>query len=595
MHEPAPFGRMVIETSRGLREVFLGPASRIRPERTTIDWRRAPLAEVFFSCAPGDDYEVELEDRLLEGRLVERQTLGFEPAALELSAPTTVREPLAEAELVLDPAQQAAVDLPPGRSLLVLGEPGFGKTTVALYRAASLARRAKRTGDGFRGLVLVPTQGLCRLASALLRRLGQGDRVEVAVFDDWILARARRAFPRLPSATGRDATVATRRLKRHPALRAVLPEVAAGTTGSPPPWKPWPPGRATRHDLLHLLGDSLLLDRVLDAAKGDLPAHARSETLEHTRVQFSDPAEVAWSHVDPERLATLDGLNIDEGTPMQDAGTVDTEDGAVLFELNVLRCGSDATAAAPKPRRWHHLVLDEAQEFTPLELAVIGRALLPGGSITVAGDVDQHTSETSSTTAWRDALRELGLHRPKRLVLEIAYRCPSEVLGFARRVLAESGPWPAPTGGIVTSHHPHPFALCEALTRELRCLLDSSPRSRVAVVCRRPEGARRLAALLERGVDCGLVADGADPLRPGLVIASLAEVKGLEFDVVVAPDLDPVSWPDEPLSRRALRVAATRASHQLWLATVGSWSPLVASHALCGSPRSTGSGGSGRI
>ena len=580
MPEPALFGRMVIETSRGRREVFLGATSRIQPERAVLDWRRAPLAEVFFSRLPSDDYEIELDDRLLEGRLLERELLGFDASPLPLSPPPVIREPLSEAGLTLDPTQQAAVDLPPGRSLLVLGEPGFGKTTVALYRAVALARRAQERGDGFRGLVLVPTDGLRRLATALLRRLGQAGRIEVVVFDDWILARARRAFPRLPGSDGRDASVATRRLKRHPALRAVLPDVADGSTGSPPPWKPWPPDRATRHDLLHLFGDSLLLDRILAAAHGDLPAHARPETLEHTRVQFSDPAEVAWAHVDPERLATLDGLSIDEGTPMQDADTIDAEDGAVLFELNLLRRGDHATPATPKPKRWHHLVLDEAQEFTPIELAAIGRAVLPGGSVTVAGDADQHTSETGSATGWEHALNELGLRRPKSVRLQTTYRCPHEVLGFARRVLAGEGPWPEPEGAIVTSRHAHPFALCEALTRELRAVLDASPRSRVAVVCRRSEQARRLAPLLERGVDCGLVADGADPLRPGLVVAALAEVKGLEFDLVVVPDLNPITWPDDPLSRRALLVAATRASHQLWLATVGSWSPLVAGRAF---------------
>jgi DNA helicase-2/ATP-dependent DNA helicase PcrA len=54
-------------------------------------------------------------------------------------------------------------------------------------------------------------------------------------------------------------------------------------------------------------------------------------------------------------------------------------------------------------------------------------------------------------------------------------------------------------------------------------------------------------------------------------------VKGLEFDYVVVPDAGIRAYPDEPEARRRLHVAVTRASHQLWIATTGTPSPLLAS------------------
>jgi DNA helicase IV len=54
-------------------------------------------------------------------------------------------------------------------------------------------------------------------------------------------------------------------------------------------------------------------------------------------------------------------------------------------------------------------------------------------------------------------------------------------------------------------------------------------------------------------------------------------VKGLEFDYVIVPDASAATYPTDDESRRRLHVAVTRASHQLWIATVGSPSPLVGS------------------
>ena len=61
----------------------------------------------------------------------------------------------------------------------------------------------------------------------------------------------------------------------------------------------------------------------------------------------------------------------------------------------------------------------------------------------------------------------------------------------------------------------------------------------------------------------------------GIQVTAVEDIKGLEFDVVLIPDLSPRAWPDSPPSRRALYVAATRATHRLWLTTCAEWSPLV--------------------
>src|SRR6185436_19614026 len=104
--------------------------------------------------------------------------------------------------------------LPADTSLVLDGEAGVGKTLVALYRVAALERRASEKSQRFRALVLVPTEGLARLLKLLAHRLSIG-KLEIAVFDTWLLERARVVFPSLPKRTSEGATAQVIGLKRH--------------------------------------------------------------------------------------------------------------------------------------------------------------------------------------------------------------------------------------------------------------------------------------------------------------------------------------------------------------------------------------------
>ncbi len=149
-------------------------------------------------------------------------------------------------DVELAPAQRDAVTLPPGRHLLVLGEAGHGKTTVALHRMAHLWRRA---GEGTRACVVVPTSGLERWLQGPLRRLGAD--VDVVAYERWARPQARATFRGLPRRESEDSGAAVARLKRHPALIPALGAIARTRSATEE--------RARRSDLLHLFGDRVLL------------------------------------------------------------------------------------------------------------------------------------------------------------------------------------------------------------------------------------------------------------------------------------------------------------------------------------------------
>ena len=581
---PAAQGFLAVDTPRGARSYLLGPRTQMDVTPPMLDWRTSPLAEAFFRAAPGEPYEVEAGERTQEGTVRERWLLGRSrvigdtlalsaDASLEMPrpAPREIPPPQREALVVLDPEQQRAVDLGAETSLVVDGEAGVGKTLVALYRVASLQRRARAHSRRFRALVLVPTEGLRRLCRLLADRL-QIEKLEIAVIDPWLVERARLAFPGLPARTSEGATAQTIALKRHPAVRGVLDDFIG--------WKA--PKDAddklprSRMRLLHLWGDQPRLQRIIDAS--GLPARAITETMKHTRIQFETTTEKQFRHVDADRLVALDGKKLDAGTTMEDAHTFDAEDAPVLFEL--MRRGVLPEADLPK---YDHIVVDEAQLRAPMELAAIGDALTKHGTVTLAGDHRQATDETAYFAGWDAAKREIRVPHSAwaDITLEVTYRSVPAIADFARTFLI-----PEPYGGECVIEPPAEPAVwataCDGalaqaaqLCWHLDALLTRDPWRQICVIARTPEHARRLHNELSRGLDPSLVLDGDFRFEPGIIVTTAAAVSGLEFDAVVVPDLDPSFWPSTPELMRSLYVAATRARDWLWLTTPAGWSPLV--------------------
>ena len=597
------------------REVFLGLRTLSDPAVTVLHWQTAPLAAVFFNSCVGEEYELEVGGRVLEGTVLARSLLTFqagELVAVHSAGFLFTRQPgepdsgfgcagavppllpprraagravLPWSKVALDPEQQRAVELPAGRPALVLGEAGCGKTTVAVHRLAALGAAARSSGRRFRALFLVPaaSQGLRHLSARLLHQLGvTEEEVEIAVFDRWAGKQARRVFPKLPERESQDAPAGVVAIKRHPALRSVLAEWAAQRgrrTG------------ASRADLLHLFGDRALLEQVAAASASAVTAEAVREVLEHTRVQFCPTTEEASTHVDADRLITVDGQRIDEGTPMHNAGSIDAEDYAVLFALAALRPGRGESG--PGPTQYDCVVLDEAQEFAPIELELIGRAVRPGGSLIVAGDQAQQVDPSAYFDGFTAVMQALRATDFATVQLAVSYRCPAAVTALARTLRDVDLPTAAPATGLGADPTAEPntdAVVFAALANEchliaqiidaLRDLRQVDSAATVAVICRSPAAAERMARLLGRGLEARLARDGDFRFAAPVEVTCVKEVKGLEFDYVIVPDATSQSYPQDAAARRALYVAVTRTAQQLLLAAAGSFTPLLPGHGI---------------
>ena len=590
VREAAPGGRTV------QKDYLLGSASLLDVASGVriVDWRVAPVARIFYRYREGDDYEESFPGREAEGVVEARRVVVVEkgrlarialddrmlvrdddgewrragdPTALAAGGAGSAVRPGKPAEVtaLLDREQYAAITAPPEQPLVVLGSAGSGKTTVALHRLARLAAEEPARYPLARAAVVVPEEGLARLSRRLLAPLGAAE-TQVQTLDAWAEALARRVFgDRLPR-VWLEAPGVVVSLKRHPALHDALRDRFAAL----------PAAHTTLARLRRRLADAFtdrsVLGGVVERANGELSRSAIEETVRHTMLQLADPlAKQLASITLPELKVAVDGRAIDAGTPEELAGSVDVEDLPILLFLKAWRAGLEAPAIA-------HLVVDEAEDFSLFELFVLGKQLASPPSVTLSGDEAQQTS--SSFAGWARAVEALGTANARTCRLEISYRCPLPIVEIARAIL---GPLASP-GAMRTARDGAPVGRYafpgEAhaqlfLTTALRDLVDREPHASVAVLAHDDEAAARLFAIVRDVPSVRLVHGGDFSFAPGVDVTAVDDAKGLEFDYVIVPDATAEAYPLTDDARRRLHVAATRASHQLWIVSGGTPSPIL--------------------
>jgi DNA helicase IV len=236
-------------------------------------------------------------------------------------------------------------------------------------------------------------------------------------------------------------------------------------------------------------------------------------------------------------------------------------------------------------RSFGHIVVDEVQDLSPMQLRMLARRSL-SGSMTVVGDIAQATGPWAPQH-WDDVTRYLSPQRPPRLVeLTVSYRTPAEVIALAARVLAVAAPSIAPPRPVRESGqeprivHSGRVELAARLAQLAREEMMAVAPGRVAVL-----GPAVMLPELARGLsDAGL--DATDPRDPageglaaGLVLLPADETNGLEFDsvIVVEPSLI-ASVGDEPAGE-APPVATTRGLRTLYVALTRPTRRLTILHA----------------
>ncbi len=279
------------------------------------------------------------------------------------------------------------------------------------------------------------------------------------------------------------------------------------------------------HDLLGAKALVRLAGRgVLSDAECDLLVRPRSETYEI----------VPWTSAD---LALIDELRVKLGRPVKNSNHADDE-----------------------IRQYGHVVVDEAQDLSPMQLRVLARRSL--GSMTIVGDVAQASGHWAPSS-WDQVLAHLpSVGGPPRLTeLTVNYRTPGAIMDVAAAVLAEAAPElhmprSARPGGLaprVVSTDDVEAAIADAVR-------DEDAKGGTVAIVVTPGDERRVArALREAGIAFG---EGEEGLDQPIALVTVTMAKGLEFDSVIV--VEPKNIVDDAkFGLRALFVALTRATKRV--------------------------------
>ncbi|PUB25568.1 DNA helicase IV [Promicromonospora sp. AC04] len=280
------------------------------------------------------------------------------------------------------------------------------------------------------------------------------------------------------------------------------------------------------------------------------PGALRAELVEDLALERA--VESAWPRLAPEDVVldlleahpelAPDGAGPDgawaDGTPAWTAAHL-----PLLDEAEHLLNG-------PPVRTYGHVVVDEAQELTPMQWRSVLRRC-PGRSMTVVGDLAQAGPATGAGS-WADALGSDLAKRADVRTLTVCYRTTAEVLEVAAPLLAEIAPYQAPSVAVRHGDAPRRVAagqrsgdLVSAVVAEARTAADADPDALVAVVA-----ADSAVPGLEEALD------GAVRVVP------VSQVRGLEFDAVVVADPEGIRHA-RPGGERDLYVALTRPTSRL--------------------------------
>ncbi|MFI6802024.1 HelD family protein [Streptosporangium canum] len=553
---------------------------RSRP--LVIDWR-APVSRAFYQASPSDPMDVALRRRFgyhggdLTAYEDEPLDQGGAPQHSRLLTEEIERPrsgPMRDIVATIQPDQDEIVRSELDRTVCVQGAPGTGKTAVGLHRAAYLlfTHREKLARSGV--MIVGPNRAFLSYISSVLPALGEvkvdqttvagilgdhsapEDPAVSAVKGDARIAPVLRRALWMHIVKPTEGVLFTKGVNRYRVADHEVREVVASLRGT----TRYGPGRAAlAQRLAHLVlvrmeqrGESPD-DRVQDAVARSKPVKQLVEQVwpKLTPQQvlhrlFSDPEFLAAAAKDDLTAAEQAMLLWAKPAKSHRSAKWSAADGALMDEL-----GDLIERTAPLG----HLVVDEAQDLSAMQLRALGRRCRTG-SATVLGDLAQGTTPWSARS-WDEVLTHLGFEDGAVTELTLGFRVPREVLDYAARLLPAVAPdLAAPqslrpgVGSLSVRPSPDPAA---SLTQAVREALSREGSIGVIVPDASVAAVSESLSHLDHRV---LSPDSVEEHRLLVIPATLA--KGLEYDHVIV--VEPADIVDaEPRGLARLYVVLTRA------------------------------------
>ncbi len=595
------FGR--VDFSRAEEEdgaaFYIGVHNFFDPETHEIrvhDWR-APVSSLYYDFESGEAF-VDAPSGRVEGDITAKRQYKIENGKLSFmfDSALNIGDDILQRELsesadnkmknivaTIQREQNAMIRNESAQILILQGVAGSGKTSIALHRVAFLLYRFKDTLSSDNVMILSPNRVFGDYIANVLPELGE-ERIAETDFRkiaDLFLDKITgfETFDEQVSKLLDKADAAAVERMRFKATPEFVEQLNAFITARSDEFEPAEITQKYRHLTQEWVED-------IFGQSQSLPIFARLDRVANTAVQVLRNQVVdaggKWAATDTSSVRR----QVRSMFPYKNAMAIykafyRTPDRSGMFtsfsskrieyaDVFPLIYTMISTDRYDGFARIEHLLIDEMQDYTPIQYAVL-RSLF-SCRMTILGDSNQAVNPFSSSS-----LTTIHAIFPEADCMELckSYRSTTEITEFARNI--SRNPKLVP----IERHGRRPgiveCANGDGQTNRILELIDQHEHRSLGIICKSvPQAEALYRVLADAGVGLTLLDYGSTAFTEGIVITSAHISKGLEFDGVIVPDVDTTNYSDE-MDKCMLYIACTRAMHELHLTHVGPLSPLLRS------------------
>lgn len=523
----------------GAKEYLIGKQGFMSHDNRAlvVDWRKAPISRFFYDYDLGDEYFETIQERDREGVITRRDTVEIVKRSLrrmecgadlyELAGDAWVKNAkqfhtttdtktanqdhrMVDIVSLITPAQfhMITAEATDGCTLIT-GGAGSGKTVVSLHRLSCLQFNDPERFAPGRCLVLMFNKVLRNYVRQTSSDLLGSTRVDT--FSAWALSAIAALTGKVIKPVVGDTLTAQ---KKSSQLSGLLVRYVSEVQEAEP-----------LQDLWRFYGQPYVLEALFAAEKG------KEAFLADLRRRYATRSQ-AVSFADLSVLLRLCQLREQQGPIREALG-------------------------------WYaHIIVDEGQDLSLLELEAILAATDKRNSITLSADSKQ------KILSWVDAadfdifhtnLKEVGVSNE---ALNVSYRCPQEIMALAARISNRESEQVGRHSGVLEYHQAADEESALLLLRRLvERLVAEDPNGLTAVICKKKSDEKMLHAALA-GIS-GLHQAGELTFEPGALVTIAHQVKGVEFANVILYDPNAKDFRKSALDRNLLYVCVTRACRRL--------------------------------
>ncbi|QWG28469.1 DNA helicase UvrD [Bacillus mycoides] len=592
-----------------------------------IDWR-APVASMFYSFTGGEELAFyHSPDGLVEGDVYLKRNISIRKRELERVVDTYVKgnEDVSHADdfllyrlgenkdnklkdivSTIQSEQNDIIRAERNLPLLIQGVAGSGKTTIALHRLAFLIYEYREQLEAERMIVFAPNSLFLDYISSVLPELGVGN-ISQTTFPDWALrtldgsVKLKQTEEKLKEAfsINRDEKkVMLGKLKGTLEFKSFIEERMVQFEKDLVPTKDFEAWDKAvipvedvkkwmqveyKHYPLKKRRERLVgrMKRWIEIELKKFGETNEKKLLKKEATKRLNTYMNFWPKMSPlslysSMLKSKEILDVLPEELVQETEKNCRKKEVYVEDLPALIYIHHRITGIEIGQKFHHVVIDEAQDFSPFQVYVLKEITL-GNSFTILGDLSQAIYDYQGIEDWnafKEVFQETGYYELTR-----SYRSTKEIIEFANEIIKNAEiPVGLATPVFRSGEEVKVIHAEDQFTEVLKTLqhLQNEDVKTIAVIGRTDDECRDIyEKLTNAGLTVNVIEADQSKYEGGISVVPVYLAKGLEFDAVLLIDVDEEHYKNTKHDAKLLYVGCTRSLHDLWIFHGGEASPLI--------------------